>query len=110
MSRFSTRNQSRTPLAGDSGCDRLDLGWITRKGVTEPVTVLRNFGFVRGVADRRANLADELRQAAVGHERGGPDVVVELGLRQCARAALDQELQQVERFGRNVKAASFAAK
>ena len=95
------RNQYKT-LVGAPGWIGTDVGGITRKGVAEPVHGPQKLWLVRGVADRRANLADELRQAAVGNERGGPDVVVELGLRQRTRAALDQERQQVERFGRNV--------
>ena len=57
---------------------------------------------MRIVADRRANLADELRQTRLGNERGGPDGGVEISLRERLRAVLDQKLEERERFRRDV--------
>lgn len=56
----------------------------------------------RIVADAFANLVDYFGEAAVGDEDTLPDALEELGLGERAGPVLDEQLEQLESFGRQV--------
>ena len=59
---------------------------------------LRRAGVVAG---GRADLRDERRKVDVGDHGVGPEALVQLGLRDRARARLEQDLEQLEGLGRD---------
>ena len=59
------------------------------------------FGRARAVADRVADLGDEGRKVDVGDDGVRPEPAVELGLREGARPRLEEDLEQLERLGRD---------
>ena len=54
------------------------------------------------VLERLAQLVDEHGQVDIGHERVRPEPVVDLGLRDGVGPALDEQLDELERLGRQV--------
>ena len=54
------------------------------------------------IANGAPQLVDRAGQARIGDEDSWPDLVEQLGLGEGARARFDQDLQQLERFGREM--------
>src|SRR5215510_8796956 len=54
------------------------------------------------VAERLPDFSDQAGQIRFRYERRRPEVLVQLVLRQRARALIDQRLEQLERLGREV--------
>ena len=72
------------------------------EGVAEPGHRPQEGGLVGVVLERLAQLVDENGQVHVGDEGVRPQPVVDLGLRDGVGPALDEQLEELERFGREV--------
>src|SRR5262245_31819655 len=77
------------------------------KAIAEAVHGLEKAVGSRVIADRVANLAHGAGEAGVGNEHTGPDAVEQLLLRDGSRSGLNEGLEELERFRRQVHRARF---
>jgi hypothetical protein len=104
---FGDGNLPRRP---DQPVSHLDIGCLCRWRVThfsdEPVSKSvygpHEFRCVRRVTQAPPNFFDQAGEIGVEYERRRPQLLLQLGARQCPLPVLDKDQQEVERLGREV--------
>ena len=99
---FHTSHQRTAPGRGRiRRAGRLDVRRRSGSRAARPSTRTRR---LRIVAERLPNLGHGVPEIGLQHHRVGPEPILQLGLRDQRRPPLDQDLQQVERLGRQMDA------